>query len=273
MTDNDFHRLGKFIEQRYGIKMPSSKKFMVQARLQKRLHELEYEDFNDYINYIFSPQGRDEILRMIDEVTTNKTEFFREADQFEALYELVLPEIIKGKQEGAKNVNIWSAGCSTGEEPYSIAMICSEFFSATDGGFDYQILATDLSQKVLDHARQAIYYKKDIAAIPLSLRKKYLLKSKKQPQEVFRIIPEIRSKVEFKQHNLIKKRDFMDRTFDIIFCRNVIIYFDKSRQTELFKKFHQYLNPGGFLFIGHSETLMNSDVPFELVKPKIYRKG
>ena len=272
MSENDFMRLGKFIEDEFGIKMPSSKKLMLQSRLQKRLRDLGHTTFQEYVNFIFSKQGKDEILLMIDEVTTNKTEFFREPEQFNFLLEVVLPELADKKRNDAKFFNIWSAGCSTGEEPYSIAMTVSEFLEHHHD-FDYEILATDLSRKVLQHARLAIYSKKQIAFIKMQLRKKYLLKSKLQQDEVVRIVPEIRAKVKFRQHNLMAKENFMDRTFDIIFCPNVIIYFDQETQIELFRKFYKHLAPGGFLFLGHSETMINCGLSFEMVRPKVYRKA
>ncbi len=271
MTDSEFQRLGKFIENEFGIKMPPSKKMMLQARLQNRLRELGLLSFKDYVNFIFSQDGKDEILRMIDEVTTNKTEFFREPEQFDFLYQFVLPELIKQKFGQKKFITVWSAGCSTGEEPYSIAMVMSEFAERVEN-IDFAILGTDLSRKVLQDAKRAIYVKKQIEPIPLPLRRKYLLKSKTEKDELVRIVPEIREKVKFRQHNLMSKSNFMNLSFDIIFCRNVIIYFDPERQKKLFHRLYMHLNSGGYLFLGHSETMINVGLPFEMVKPKIYRK-
>ncbi|NOZ62856.1 MAG: protein-glutamate O-methyltransferase [Calditrichaeota bacterium] len=272
MTAQDFSRLGTYIENEFGIKMPGSKKMMLQARLQKRLRELGHATFREYINYIFSRAGKDEILRMVDEVTTNKTDFFREPEQFDFLYQYVLPELREKKKGKAKFISVWSAGCSSGEEPYSIAMTLAEFVEKNKD-FDFEILATDLSQKVLEEARVAIYQEEQIEAIPMKLRKKYLLKSKTKQDKIVRIVPAIRQKVKFFQHNLMANTIFTNRSFDIIFCRNVIIYFDQERQKELFQRFYHHLNSGGFLFLGHSESMINFGLPFEMVKPKIYRKS
>lgn len=270
ITDKDFNRLGRFIEDKFGIRMPASKKLMLQARLQKRLRELGYNDFQEYVRYIFSNRGRDEILKMIDEVTTNKTGFFREADQFEFLQTVVLPELMKLKPRGRIVISIWSAGCSTGEEPYSIAIVMAEFANK-HSGIDFEILATDLSRKVLQEAKLAIYKKKSIEPIPIWLRKKYLLKSK-TGDEIYRLVPEIRAKVKFRRHNLMTADNFMDKSFDIIFCRNVMIYFEQAKQKQLLMRFYQHLYPGGYLFLGHSETIVNFNLPFRRVKPKVYLK-
>jgi len=272
LTEGDFLRLARFIYDECGIRMPLSKKTMLEARLQKRLRILGIDSFGLYCAYLFSSEGfEQEAVPMLDLVTTNKTDFFREADHFDYLVTSVLPGYVQ-KTEGAfRNLRIWSAGCSTGEEPYTLAMLLQEFAEQCPG-FDFRILATDLSTRVLHLGRLAVYHEERTASVPAGLKRKYFLRSRDRSERVVRIVPILREKVEFRRLNFMGEDFGIRERVDIIFCRNVIIYFDRSTQERLLQRFCSHLSPGGFIFMGHSETLNGLDVPLVQVSPTIYRK-
>jgi chemotaxis protein methyltransferase CheR len=270
MTNREFSLFSQFIESTCGIRMPDSKKLMLESRLQKRLKHLGIGTFRDYYDYLVSKQGmRDELVRMIDVVTTNKTDFFREAAHFTYLTESVLPKIPEFEQQSG--VKVWSAGCSSGEEPYTLAMTLSEY-ARNCQGFRYSILATDICTDVLKSAHRGIYDEEKIAPIPHSLKKRYLLRSKDRSRGIVRVCPELRSTVTFRRLNFMDETFDLDSPFRIIFCRNVIIYFDRETQEVLLNKFCRHLLPGGYLFLGHSETLNGLDVPLVQVNSTVYRK-
>jgi len=270
LSTRDFHRLSHFIYDTCGIKMPDVKMTMLEARLQKRLRALNIPSFSAYIDFLFSAQGMEqELVQMLDVVTTNKTDFFREPDHFQFLTQRVLPEWSE-RHPGAR-LSLWSAGCSTGEEPYTLAMVLSEFAQKTPG-FDFQILATDLSTRVLEKARNAIYQESQVEPVPMELKRKYLLRSKDRTNHMVRIVPELREKVRFRRLNFMDDDFGMRDQLDIIFCRNVIIYFDRPTQERLLNKFHRHMKPGSFIFMGHSETLSGLDVPVVSVYPTVYRR-
>ena len=273
MSDVEFKRFSDYIYLECGINLPLAKRIMLTARLYKRLRALGMKNFSDYYDYVLSPKGYDEELgSMIDVVTTNKTEFFREAGHFDYLADFALPELTNSKRFRLSNrINLWCAGCSTGEEAYTLAIVLSEFFNSNRKG-EFSILATDISTQVLSKAEQAIYCEDTVKTVPMELKRKYMMRGKGSKVGFCRIVPELRNCITFKRLNLIDK-DFGIRTMmDIIFCRNVVIYFDKQTQTELFRKFYNQLAPGGYLFIGNSETLHRLNDQFKSVAPTIYRK-
>ncbi len=275
LSQDDFVRLGEFIRDECGIKIGRSKKVMLEARLQKRLRRLGIRSFDEYCAYLFSPAGvANEMTHMIDVVTTNKTDFFREPSHFEFLAKTALPEIIANHGEGIrKRLMIWSAGCSTGEEPYTLAMVIKEFAGRyPEFNFDCSILATDISTRVLAKAAEAIYDAERVQPVPELFKKKYLLRSKDRSKGLFRIAPGPRSMVQFRRLNFMEEKFGLRERMHVIFCRNVIIYFDKPTQERLMRKLCDQLVPGGFVFMGHSETLHGMDVPLEQVIPTVYRK-
>ena len=270
LTTRDFSRLSSFIYDTCGIKMPEVKKTMLESRLQKRLRALGMRSFSQYCDYLFSSTGMEqELVQMLDMVTTNKTDFFREPDHFDYLTQKVLPDWC-ARHPGAR-LSIWSAGCSSGEEPYTLAMVLSEF-ALSYPGFDFQILATDISTRVLEKAKSAIYPEALVEPVPLSLKKKYLLRSKDRSSGVVRIVPQLRDKVRFRRLNFMDEDFGMREQLDIIFCRNVIIYFDRPTQERLLQRFHRQMKSGAFIFMGHSETLSGLNVPLTSVFPTVYRK-
>jgi chemotaxis protein methyltransferase CheR len=271
LEDNEYIRLSDFIVSQYGIKLPPNKKSLLQGRLQKRLRTLQFSNFKDYVDYLFSLQGlQDEVPNMIDAVSTNKTDFFRELNHFDFLTNQGLRAYIETSRKN--KLSIWSAGCSSGEEPYSIAMTLKEF-SITRLNFDFDILATDISESVIQHAIVGIYNEDKVLMLPESIRHKYLLKGKNEYKNKVRITSELRNKITFKKFNLISNEYSSLRKFDIIFCRNVMIYFERDVQYRILRQFCRILNPGGFLFIGHSESITGFSLPLTQIKPTIFFKS
>lgn len=272
MSDAEFLKLSEFIFREYGIKLPLHKKLMLQGRLRSRLKERNYHTFGEYLNFLFSSEGQQiELIHMIDVVTTNKTDFFREPDHFDFLFNTIL-SAFQPQSIGNNAFKIWSAGCSTGEEPYTMAIILSEF-KALHPEFNFEILATDLSSRVIEQASLAVYTEDKVGVIPLSLRKNYLLKSKDKTRKEVRVVAPLRNKVMFVRQNLMEIDKFEKNGFDVIFCRNTLIYFDRPTQIKVVSGLIDRLKTGGYLLIGHSESLLNENsLPVERVAPTIYRK-
>ncbi len=270
MSMKEFRLFSSFIENACGIKMPDSKKNMLESRLQKRLRGLGMLSFRSYYDFLVSPEGaRNELVNMIDVVTTNKTDFFREPVHFTYLDEKVLPEMVR-KGFGDR-LRLWSAGCSSGEEPYTLAMVISEY-GRNVHPCRFSILATDICTTVLEKAKTGIYEEEKIAPVPFEMRKQYLLRSRDRDRGVVRIAPEIRSLVTFRRLNFLDDKYRISEPMQIIFCRNVLIYFDRPTQEMLINRFCLNLMPGGYLFLGHSETISGMKVPLEQVNSTIYRK-
>jgi chemotaxis protein methyltransferase CheR len=272
INDREFQRFSSLIYDRVGIQLPPGKKTMLEARLQKRLKTLSIDTFEDYAQYVFSPEGQQmELVHLIDVVTTNKTDFFREAAHFDYLTQKALPVLMQtGKGRGSE-IRLWSAGCSSGEEPYTLAMVLSDF-AAAHHGFRYSILASDISTRILETAQAAVYPKERTDCIAMNYKKNYLLRSKDRSRGLVRVCPEIRSRVTFRRINFMDPDLGIAEKMDVIFCRNVVIYFDKPTQQELMRKFHRQLRPGGFLFLGHSETLNGINTDFTTVGSTVYQK-
>jgi chemotaxis protein methyltransferase CheR len=274
MTSEDFKRLSSFIYNNYGIKMPEIKKTMLQSRLHKRLRDLNMKSYKEYVEYLFSKEGQQsEVIHMIDMVSTNKTDFFREPVHFDFMNSEALPELLKGEFKANRLIKIWSAGCSSGEEPYTIAISLNEFSIMNPGmQFDYNIFATDISTRMLRTAIEAIYKEIRLEMLPLNLKKRYLLRSKDRTNPTVRIIPELRRKITFQRLNFIDNHYNVPDSFDFIFCRNVLIYFDRDTQENVINKLCTKLKPNGYFFLGHSESITNFDVPLRQLRPTIFRK-
>ena len=269
MSEKIFFKFSSFIQSELGIKMPPEKKVMLQSRLSKRLRRLGLKSFDEYYDLVFSQEGREnELQNMIDVVTTNKTDFFREPKHFHYLVKHALPEFL---DKGGRKLMVWSAGCSTGAEPYTIAMILRDF-SLKSPGFNFSILATDLSSHVLKEARMGIYNESDISPISMEMRRRYLLRSRNQDEGLVRIVPDLRSRVEFRKLNFMDENYYIRMSIDMIFCRNVIIYFSRSTQETVLNRICQHLKTDGYLYVGHSETLNGLNVPLVQVQPNIYKK-
>ena len=275
ISEPDFLVLSKLLTSRYGIKLPLDKRVMFQSRLQSRLRELKMDSFTQYSKFTLDPENKDaELETMINYISTNKTEFFREQQHFDFLQEKVLPEIIKGELvKNRMHLNCWSAGCSKGQEAFTLAMIIDSFREDQILKLDYSILGTDVSDKVLEVARNGIYSFDESKQIPAYFLKRYVLKSKDQEHPKIKIQNSLRAKIQFQKGNLMSEDYQIKQEFQIIFIRNTLIYFDTKIQTTILQKVLQYLVPGGYLFIGHSESLINRDLPIQIVAPSIYKKN
>ncbi len=273
LSDQDFLKFSRLIYDVAGIKLEPVKKTMLDSRLRRRLRAVDCPSFTEYFKYVVSPEGQErELVLMLDAVSTNKTDFFRESKHFDLLTNRVLPELVKRKRAGIfQQVRVWSAGCSTGEEPYTLAMVMDEF-CATGNNIDYSILATDLSTDVLAKARLAIYEDYKIEPVPTTYRYKYLWRGEGSRRGFHRVAPRLRRKVNFQRLNFMDEQFAIDNPMDIIFCRNVIIYFDRQTQIELFRKFYRQLAPGGYLFIGHSESLQGIETKMRRMAPTVFQK-
>jgi chemotaxis protein methyltransferase CheR len=273
MSQKEFDRLSEFIVGHCGIKMPPAKKIILESRLQKRLRSLGIASFKEYCDYVFeSEEGAAELVHMIDAVTTNKTDFFREPVHFQFLTETVLPEFLaEAADRGRKQFHVWSAGCSSGQEPYTLAIVLTEF-AQQHPEFQFAILATDISTRVLEKARLGIYDQQVIEDVALSLKQKYFLRSKDREKGLIRVVPELRAKILFERLNLMEEQLSVAEPMDALFCRNVIIYFERDTQYSLLSRLCRCLKTGGYLFLGHSETVHGFDLPLARISSTIYRK-
>jgi chemotaxis protein methyltransferase CheR len=273
MSQAEFQRFSEFIGGQCGIKMPPSKKIMLEARLQKRLRSLGIRTFGEYYEFIHGEEGQGELVHMLDAVTTNKTDFFREPAHFDFLSQSILPEFLDEQERSPQRDRpflVWSAGCSSGEEPYTLAMVLSEF--AEQRSLRFSILATDISTRVLDRAREAVYDGDRVAGLSPSLKAKYLLRSKDHSKNLVRIAPAVRSAVQFQRLNLMEESFTFAEPLDVIFCRNVIIYFDRATQERLIDRFCRVLRPNGYLFLGHSESIHGFTLPLRRIVSTVYRR-
>ena len=255
ITDADFEQYRNLIYKESGIHFTSTNRSILESRLKERLREKGIASVKDYYAKISGDQG--ELKSFLDSITTNLTRFFRNQAHFDALEHYVIPELIKIKKTSGNTIRIWSAGCSTGEEPYTIAMLLSEILSPP---WKYEIIASDLSLKCLMTAKEGFYADSRIVGIPDAYLKKYFDKV----EGGYKVIPDLMAKIRFDYHNL--NHDAGQRNLDIVFCRNVIIYFDEAAQTAVINRFWDSMASKSFLFIGHSESLFGMDTKFEFVK-------
>jgi chemotaxis protein methyltransferase CheR len=250
--------------------MPPTKRVMVETRLRRRLRALGMTSFADYANRIFGPQvDEEEIVHLIDAITTNKTDFFREPSHFDYLVREALPTLLRERDSSAL-FTLWSAASSTGEEPYTLAMVLDGFAEARS--INWRIVASDVSTQVLARAQRAIYPEALAEPIPPVLRYKYLLRSRDREKGLVRIVPRLRQKVNFLRVNLLSSHYDIPKPVDVIFCRNVFIYFNRQTQGQILERFCGYLRPGGYVFLGHSETVNGISVSLVQVAPTVYRR-
>jgi chemotaxis protein methyltransferase CheR len=265
MTDQNFQDISEFAHRYTGIVLGEHKRDLVYGRLARRLRALKLKDFSTYCKLIDSPDS-EEISHFINAITTNLTSFFRENHHFEFLKNQVLSDIKKYKTN--KRIRIWSAGCSTGEEPYSIALVLNEVMNQK--GWDCKVLATDLDSNVLNHGFKGEYEASRIESLSADRKQKWFLRNAKSP-DLVKVKPSLQALVTFKRLNLLEPWP-MKGGFDSIFCRNVVIYFNKETQKQLFNRFADMLLPGGYLFIGHSESLHHVSDRFKLLGQTTYQK-
>jgi len=270
LTEAEFKRIQTFMLESLGIKLSPIKIVMVNSRLIKRLKSTGITNFKDYLDYAMSPEGKKsgEYECMIDELTTHKTEFFRESEHFNFLRDKILPSV---KADRFDQFKIWSAGCSTGEEAYTMAMTLSEF-QLVNTGFDYIIYATDISNASVMKAFRAIYNKETIRSVNQNLVKKYFLAGKDESENKIRVVKNLREKVHFSILNLVDDYFFQNNSLDVVFCRNTLIYFDDQSKREVVRKLIEKVKPGGYFFVGLSETVTQYSTAIKQVSPSVYIK-
>jgi chemotaxis protein methyltransferase CheR len=264
MSLQDFLAVREFIYGRTGIFFSESKQYFLENRLSRRVAELKLGTYRDYLALLQGPQGRGELRQLFNEITTNETSFWRNPPQIEAFQRIVLPDAVAlARARGAAKVRLWSAACSSGEEPFTMAMICHEAKDSLLRGLAVEILATDISEKVLAQAREGVYGSYTLRNLnPAQVRQHFLARD----QDSFLVKPELKQYVEFRHFNLVDYGAY--RTlgpFDVIFCRNVLIYFDDAVKAKVIKGFHESLQPRSFLLVGHSESIHAFNVGFDLM--------
>ncbi|HWE84079.1 MAG TPA: CheR family methyltransferase [Terracidiphilus sp.] len=266
ISARDYSRLRDLIYREAGIALGSGRKTMLEVRIKRRLKELAIHSYGEYCDYLFSRPGIErELGSLIDVVTTNKTDFFREPGHFDLLTASVLPALTSSP------LLVWSAGCSTGEEPYTLAMVLSEY-ALSHSGFSFRILATDVSATVLEKAQRGIYSSDVVRPVPSALKAKYLMHGRDRDDDRVRVVPELRCLVDFRRLNFMDPDYGITRKVSAIFCRNVIIYFDRPTQQRILTRLVDCLEPGGYLFVGHAETLHELDLPLAPMAPTLYRR-
>lgn len=267
ITNEEFKQLASFIEANYGIHLKEEKKSLVLARLNTILLQNNFKSFTEYYNYIVNDKTGVAAAKLMNKITTNHTYFMREPEHFMFFRDVVLPKLKKTVTD--HDLRIWSAGCSSGEEAYTLAMIIDEFFGSEKYLWDTRILATDISDNALEKARAGIYSKNNVDSLPLHWRKKYF---KNFDESSYAISDKIKNEVIFRKFNLMNEFFNFKRKFHVIFCRNVMIYFDIDTKFNLLDKFYDATVNGGYLFVGHSETFNREMIRYKYLKPAIYIK-
>lgn len=266
LSDRDFHRLTSFIKTKFGIDL-THKRQLITSRMSTTISSQGYSDFSSYVDHILNSATREDIETLLNKLTTNYTYFMREQTHYDFFQNTILPELIR-RHERDRVLSIWSAGCSSGEEPYNISMILMDYLGPAAAHWDTRVLATDISQRVLAAAQKATY---DLPPdIPPSWRQKYFTKDPES--SLYTVVPTIRRNVIFRTFNLMDPIQFRLK-FDVIFCRNVMIYFDQPTKDALVQRFYDATVPGGYLLIGHSETVNKDTSPYKYLHPATYRKA
>jgi chemotaxis protein methyltransferase CheR len=267
LSDVLFQKFSTLVFENTGIFLKPEKKELLNARLGKRLRECRIDSFDAYYDYVQADTSGEELTNLINSVSTNFTSFFRENAHFEYLADEVLPEFSKS---GSSELKVWSAACSSGEEPYTLSIVLHDY-KRRNGSFSFSIQATDISTRVLDIARAGVYTDERIRAMPRDILEQYFQKGKGNSAGYVKVKRQLRDSISFKYFNLMGDFPWVEE-FDIIFCRNVMIYFNRETQQELVNKFSQCLKPGGYLFIGHSESLTSIEHSFKQVSTTAYKK-
>ena len=267
LTDEGFEQFTEHIKKNYGVNL-QHKKLLVAGRLQGHVIKNNFKSLAEYLEFVLADKTGKEAAILIDKVTTNHTFFMREVEHFDYFRDFVLPGLVESEHK-RKDLRIWSAGCSSGEEPYTLAMIIDNFFGEKKGWWDTKLLATDISTKVLEEALSGIYLNERLTSLPTSWRMNYFTRIDNERSE---IVDRLKNEVVFRRFNLVEKTFNFKRRFHVIFCRNVMIYFDSRTRKELVERLYEHMEPGGYLFIGHSESLMHMKDKFRFLKHTVYQK-
>lgn len=267
ITDSEFRRLVSFMHDNYGINL-AEKRVLVQGRLGNLLRERGFSSYDEYIDAVLADKSGAEVTTIINKLTTNHTFFMREPEHYTFMKETVLPQ---AESDRLREFRIWSAGCSSGEECYTTAMLVNEYFERSVFRPEVKILATDISHSVMDKARAGIYPEDSMKGLPKEWISRYF---KDLGGGKFELCTKIKNMVQFKPFNLMERmpEEYKTRPFDLVFCRNVMIYFDQPTKLALINRFYDVVKPGGYLFIGHAESIPRNESDFRYIKPAIYRK-
>jgi len=270
ISDQEYQSISRLIYDRFGIHLGDQKKSLIVGRLQKELKTRGFSSFQEYYECVMNDTDGSVLSSLINKVSTNHTYFNRESAHFDYLASYALPEITANiHQRDAQTIRIWSAGCSSGEEPYILSMILKDFMKNESRHREFGILATDISEKALLIARQGIYQYENVMRLPQNLRDRYF---KKNADNTLEVVAEIKRQVLFRRLNLMRPVFPFKNKFHVIFCRNVMIYFDGATRESLLQRFHYNMETGGYLFLGHSESIGRNNSNFRYIKPAVYQK-
>ncbi|MGD0153876.1 MAG: protein-glutamate O-methyltransferase CheR [Thermacetogeniaceae bacterium] len=269
ITAEEFHLISSLVYDKFGINLGEHKQSLVIERLQKVLRQGGFSSFKEYYYSVMQDSTGQALLTLIDKISTNHTFFFRESDHFDVLTTAILPEIFNKQPGMGQSLRLWSAGCSSGEEPYSLAMAISESLGQKNNNLDLGILATDISVTALESASRGVYSEAQVSQVPLLFRKRYFTLT---PDGNWAVKENLKKAILFRRLNLMRQVYPFKGKFQLIFCRNVMIYFDAPTRNALLGRFYNYLEPNGYLFVGHSESLDRSSGLFKYIKPAIYQK-
>lgn len=267
ITEKEFEQLSAYIKKQYGINLKEEKRNLVTGRLYNELVKNGFNNYTDYINYLLADRSGNALNTLVNKITTNHTYFMREANHFYYFRDVVMPHLLRTVK--GKDLRIWSAGCSSGEEAYTLAMIIDEILGKNKVWWDTKILATDISSKVLESAVNGCYNKDEIGNISPQWKLNYF---RRVDEDQLKVLDRIRNEIIFRRFNLMDDIFPFKQKFHVIFCRNVMIYFDMETKHKLINKFYNLLEYGGYLFIGHSETIEKSTTNFKYIMPAVYRK-
>ncbi len=267
LKDSEFRKLTSYMKANYGINL-TEKRLLIEGRLSNMITDKGFSNFSDYLEFVFKGTSENEISDLINKLTTNHTFFMREADHFEYFRDTVLPYLEVSSK--TKDLRIWSAGCSSGEEPYTLAMIIADYFGEHKFMWNTRILATDISQKVLEAAERGVYSAEAVNTVPKYWGLRYFNKIE---DKNYQISEEIRKEIIYRNFNLMTEIFPFKKKFHVIFCRNVMIYFEPKTKMELINKFYDMTESGGYLFIGHSESVNKDETKYKYIMPAVYRKG
>ncbi len=273
LTSHDYQRIKRLVYAKSGINLGDGKMQLVRARLGKRVRKGGFASYREYFNHVESDTSGEELCLLLDAISTNTTHLFRENRHFELLRDIIAKWVDdRAWRLQHSALRIWSAGCSSGEEPYSIAMVAHHALAACPS-VELKILATDLSVQMLSQAKLGLFESHKVGTVPPQYKNKYLGKVRQDDQLRLQVVPELRRLITFSRFNLMTPTFPFRRGFDVVFCRNVMIYFDQPTQQALVNRFAAHLHPGGYLMIGHSESLNGTEHPLAYVEPTVYRKN
>lgn len=275
LSDADFSRIAGLVGAHTGIKLPAAKRLMVEGRLRKRMRGLGHSNLSEYCGFLFERNGLErEFVHVVDAVTTNKTDFFREPQHFTMLERHIVPALLKEPRGGGRpHLKLWSAASSCGAEAYTIAMVMADIAARNDG-FRFAVLGTDISTEMLAAGTRAVYPAEMIEPVPAEMQKRYVMHSKApRLKGQVRIVPELRRLVRFQHLNLMDESYPIDRDVDVIFLRNVLIYFEKATQEAVVSRLLGHLRPGGYLMLGHSESMIGNNLGLRQIAPAVFRRA